>query len=182
MSDYEGRLAGLVEDFINTYDLYLEEPEHLRDTSDLQRFLVSHGIETGQPITHQTLEQVRQLRTHLRECWAADSLEEMAQRLNPLLARAQVVVQVEPEGQRLSLQFDVPVEAPLVQRLAVNCAAGMIVVVQNYGLERMRSCAAEPCRDVFVDVSRNKSRRFCSERCANRYNVAAFRERQKHID
>jgi predicted RNA-binding Zn ribbon-like protein len=45
--------------------------------------------------------------------------------------------------------------------------------------ERMRSCAAPPCRNVFVDLSRNRSRRYCDSRtCGNRLHVAAYRARR----
>jgi predicted RNA-binding Zn ribbon-like protein len=40
-------------------------------------------------------------------------------------------------------------------------------------------CAAAPCTNVYVDTSPNQSRRYCSERCSSRANVAAFRARQK---
>ena len=39
-------------------------------------------------------------------------------------------------------------------------------------------CAAPDCDDVLVDLSKNRSRRFCGTTCANRVNVAAFRARR----
>lgn len=184
MNTYFGSTSQLIEDFINTYDLYLDEPEHLREPDDLRHFLSAHALELGkgERITHQTLEAARQLRSQLRTCWSADSTDDMAQALNPLLAQALVYVQVKPGEQNLSLQFDATPDASLLQRLSLACAGGLIAVAQQHGIDRMRSCAAEPCRDVFVDTSRNKSRRFCSERCANRYNIAAFRDRQRQSD
>jgi predicted RNA-binding Zn ribbon-like protein len=38
---------------------------------------------------------------------------------------------------------------------------------------------AETCPDVYVDTSRNASRRYCSDTCASRATVAAYRARQK---
>lgn len=181
MNTYNVAAAQLVEDFINTYDLYLDEPEHLREPDDLRHFLSAYKLEPGvaESITQQTLEAVRQLRAELRACWSADNSDEMAQALNPLLAGALVNVQVKAGEQTLSLEFDAAPDASLLQRLTLACARGLIALAQQHGLDRMRSCAAEPCQDVFVDTSRNKSRRFCSERCANRYNIAAFRDRQR---
>ncbi|HEY5400209.1 MAG TPA: CGNR zinc finger domain-containing protein [Trebonia sp.] len=43
---------------------------------------------------------------------------------------------------------------------------------------RLRVCAADDCEDVLVDLSKNRSRRFCSLTCANRVNVAAYRSRR----
>jgi len=179
VSNYAEYQARLVEDLINTYDLYLDEPERLRAPDDLQRFLAAHGFDPGEHITGETLEAVRELRAGLRACWNAETFEALARRLNPLLGREPVALRVEPDGDRLALWIEAPPDAALIERLAVACAAGLIALAQQHGPERLRSCAAEPCRDVFVDTSRNKSRRFCSDRCANRYNVAAFRERQK---
>ena len=44
-------------------------------------------------------------------------------------------------------------------------------------LERLRLCAADDCDNVHVDLSKNRSRRFCGTLCANRTNVAAYRTR-----
>ena len=38
-------------------------------------------------------------------------------------------------------------------------------------------CAAEGCGNFFVDQSRNRTRRFCSNACASRTTVAAYRAR-----
>ena len=40
-------------------------------------------------------------------------------------------------------------------------------------------CAAEDCMQPFVDLGRGKPRRFCSEPCATRTRVAAFRRRRR---
>jgi predicted RNA-binding Zn ribbon-like protein len=40
-------------------------------------------------------------------------------------------------------------------------------------------CAAEGCSNFFVDQSRNRTRRFCSNTCASRTTVAAYRARSR---
>jgi predicted RNA-binding Zn ribbon-like protein len=50
-------------------------------------------------------------------------------------------------------------------------------VIRTQQLERLRLCAADDCDSVHVDLSKNRSRRFCSTLCANRTNVAAYRTR-----
>nr|WP_264674235.1 CGNR zinc finger domain-containing protein [Nocardioides lijunqiniae] len=47
------------------------------------------------------------------------------------------------------------------------------------GPSRLGVCEAAPCDHVFVDTSPNRSRRYCSERCSSRANVAAYRARRK---
>ena len=55
----------------------------------------------------------------------------------------------------------------------------MVDVLRMGELDRLRVCAADDCADVYVDGSKNRSRRFCSTRCSNRTNTAAFRERAR---
>ena len=55
---------------------------------------------------------------------------------------------------------------------------GLANVVCDYGKTRLGVCRAVDCECVYVDVSRNAQRRFCSDACANRTNVAAFRARR----
>ena len=40
-------------------------------------------------------------------------------------------------------------------------------------------CQARGCARLFVDQSRNRSRRFCGNTCASRTTVAAYRARQR---
>ena len=43
---------------------------------------------------------------------------------------------------------------------------------------RLGVCAAERCDRVYVDTSRNATRRFCSTACQSRTKAAAFRARR----
>mgnify|MGYP006209976951 CR=1 FL=1 len=47
------------------------------------------------------------------------------------------------------------------------------------GATRLGLCSEPRCDNVYVDTSPNQSRRYCSDRCSSRANVAAFRARQK---
>jgi predicted RNA-binding Zn ribbon-like protein len=61
--------------------------------------------------------------------------------------------------------------------MAVEAAMAFTDVIRTRQLGRLRLCAAADCRNVHVDLSKNRSRRFCSTACANRTNVAAYRTR-----
>ena len=67
----------------------------------------------------------------------------------------------------------------MAARYAANAVMGLAVLVTQLGLDRLGICAAAGCRNAFVDTSTNRSRRYCSDRCATRANVAAYRARQK---
>jgi predicted RNA-binding Zn ribbon-like protein len=56
---------------------------------------------------------------------------------------------------------------------------GLAIIVVDYGATRLGVCGAERCDNVFIDTSPNRSRRYCSDRCSSRANVAAYRARRK---
>lgn len=58
---------------------------------------------------------------------------------------------------------------------------GLVLLVTELGAARMGRCAAEGCRRAFVDTTTNRSRRFCSTRCATRTNVAQYRRRRRAV-
>jgi predicted RNA-binding Zn ribbon-like protein len=62
--------------------------------------------------------------------------------------------------------------------LAVEAAMAFADVIRSGQFDRLRICAAVDCDDVLVDLSKNRSRRFCGTACANRVNVAAYRTRR----
>ena len=56
---------------------------------------------------------------------------------------------------------------------------GLATLVCDLGATRLGVCNADSCTHVFVDTSPNRSRRYCSDRCSSRANVAAYRARQR---
>ncbi|MBO1768289.1 CGNR zinc finger domain-containing protein [Allobranchiibius sp. GilTou38] len=56
---------------------------------------------------------------------------------------------------------------------------GLATVLGSEYADRLGVCAAPACDRVFVDVSRNGLRRFCSEACQSRVKAAAHRARQR---
>jgi predicted RNA-binding Zn ribbon-like protein len=61
---------------------------------------------------------------------------------------------------------------------AAGCAAGLAVVIGSEYADRLGVCSAPRCDRVYVDTSRNGTKRFCSTGCQNRVKAAAFRARQ----
>ncbi|GCE31348.1 hypothetical protein KDA_68320 [Dictyobacter alpinus] len=183
MKDYFKNLIQLAEDFVNTYDLYLEQPEWLQNTHDLETFLLKHSIKFSESLGEEILHEAYQLRDQLRMVYEAKDDEDAAHILNGLLRGAQFQVKlVHEDTQNWQVQvWNEPGMAPL-QQLRAASAVGLSYALEHYGKSRLRSCASEPCRDVFLDTSRNGTRRFCNDRCANRYNIAAFRARQRRLE
>ena len=72
--------------------------------------------------------------------------------------------------------------APLAERIRVESALALTDVIRLSEWDPLRTCAATDCTGVFVDFSRNGSKRFCSMRCGNRMNMADFRARAAASD
>ncbi|MGW5382176.1 CGNR zinc finger domain-containing protein [Nocardia sp. NPDC003963] len=70
-------------------------------------------------------------------------------------------------------------DAPIDERVKAYTAAGL-AELYCAAPGRIGECGRTDCPRVFVDTSRNGRRRFCSERCANRVNVARHRARVAH--
>ena len=61
---------------------------------------------------------------------------------------------------------------------AARAALGLLEAIRDLGWQRFGRCAGEPCRCAFVDRSRNRSRRYCCELCADRVAQASYRRRK----
>src|SRR6478735_7739464 len=62
--------------------------------------------------------------------------------------------------------------------LADETAMAMVDVIRADEMSRLGVCADDGCGGVVLDLSRNRSKRFCSPACSNRNAVAAYRARQ----
>ncbi|HCA88285.1 MAG TPA: zf-CGNR multi-domain protein [Streptomyces sp.] len=62
---------------------------------------------------------------------------------------------------------------------AATASMGLAFHLTELGADRLGICQAAPCRNAYLDTSTNRSRRYCSDRCATRANVAAYRARKR---
>jgi predicted RNA-binding Zn ribbon-like protein len=111
---------------------------------------------------------------------ASNDREEQAvvDRLNELLAKHPVTPYISGHGKGWHMHVaDQHTSVPDV--LVAESLMGLSTLVCELGANRLGVCDATPCTDVFVDTSPNRSRRYCSDRCSSRANVAAYRARQR---
>ena len=66
---------------------------------------------------------------------------------------------------------------PAERWLGQLLAAKLALVAAGDPAVTLGRCAAAGCANYFVDQSRNRTRRFCSNACASRTTVAAYRAR-----
>lgn len=123
------------------------------------------------------LEAVRELRPTLAGFWSGDK-DAVVRIVNQVLAERRALPQlVQHDEWDYHVHATAP-DAPLADRMAVEAAMAMADVIRTGELGRLRVCGGEDCEDVFLDLSKNRSRRFCDGTCGNRANVAAYRARR----
>jgi predicted RNA-binding Zn ribbon-like protein len=131
----------------------------------------------GDKARKQELRAVRALRPRLRELWFLDE-DAAVEAVNALLRDGNALPQLVKHDAWDYHLHATSREAPLATRMAVEAAMAVVDVIRAGELDRLKVCDADDCDDVLVDLSKNRSRRFCSTLCANRTNVAAYRTRQ----
>lgn len=119
------------------------------------------------------------LRTAVRDALASLSEVDLARRANSLLAEHDAQVAL-VRHDKLSWHLHATSRrrgrtADAISQFALS----LLLIVEAGEQSRLTTCADVTCDSVVFDVSRNRSRRFCSAACGNRQAVAAFRERRR---
>ncbi len=108
----------------------------------------------------------------------------VVEQLNELLSKHPVTPYIAGHGAKDGQEPDWHMhvadrQSSVAELLIAESLMGLSTLVCDLGATRLGVCDASPCTDVFVDTSPNQSRRYCSDRCSSRANVAAYRARQK---
>lgn len=169
--------AALVNTLWGGEDAGSDHGDGLASVADLGRF-VTRWRWTGVTVDDETeLAAVRDLRPRLAELWGRDEAH-VVDLANTLAAEAGAVPRlVDHDGLGWHLHAT-PDDAPLATRMAVEAALAVMDVVRAGETTRLRGCEADGCRNLYVDLSRNRSRRFCGTTCGNRVAAAAYRGRR----
>ena len=122
------------------------------------------------------LAEVRAARTRLRALWLLDR-DDAVDEVNDLLADARALPQLVRHDDIDWHIHATDIDAPLARRILVEAAMAFVDVIRADEVERLRVCDADDCESLYVDMSKNASRRFCSTRCGNRMAVRAYRAR-----
>jgi predicted RNA-binding Zn ribbon-like protein len=182
-ASYSDDPVALAVDLVNTYG-WVSGTESLNTVADLRSFLAQKDSswlpELPDP-AEDDLESVRSLRASLHDAFATDDAEAAVEAINRILAASGAAPVLSAHGDRPHLHFE-PATDTVGDWLAVVTAMGLATVIAEEGLDRLGVCAAHNCSDAFIDTSRNRSRRHCSDGCRSRENVAAFRRRQRDAD
>lgn len=156
----------------------LDDPDAFSNVGDLDEFFTRFGYSGRFDGDHGELEAVRSIRSALRDLLTCDR-DDAAVLVNDVLAREAAPPRlVRHDGLDWHIHA-VPDDAPLAVRVVVETAMALLDVVRVDEMSRLAICADEACRGVVVDLSRNRSKKFCSLTCGNRNAVHAFRARRK---
>jgi predicted RNA-binding Zn ribbon-like protein len=154
----------------------------LEDLDDLTNLLAQRPW-LAERASGRDVGALRRVRRELRTVFeiAHSDETEVVERLNELLARHPLCPFISGHDRQTWHLHIAERESSVAETVAAETLMGMAVVVCDFGPDRFGVCAAERCGNVFVDTSPNRSRRYCSERCSSRANVAAFRARRRAL-
>lgn len=155
------------------------EGDELADRAGLDAYLRVHPYTGRVDGDEAELGAVRALRERIRVIWHASERDEVVAIVNALLADSRPRPQLARHDEwDWHLHLADP-RAPLADRIGAEAAMGFVDLIRTDDLDRLHRCAAPDCDDVLVDLSRNRSKRYCDTgNCGNRQHVAAYRARR----
>lgn len=176
--DTEHALASLV-DLVNTAPSTSND-EALPDLAALEDWVLEHDVSGLGRLTEEDLAGVHQLRARVLTVFHAEDDATAAAAVNGLISQAPVTPRLtDHDGYDFHIHYFAE-GASLADHLAVDGGMALAQVLTAGERERLRLCDAPDCDQVLIDLSRNRSKRYCDARtCGNRLHVAAYRSRQK---
>ncbi len=167
--------ADLAVRLVNTASLGHEGGDQLA-TLDGLRDLVADREHLNHGVTRLDLEELRGLREEFRAFFTAcanGNGAQAADQLNSLLIQHPVHPQLSGhDGQPWHVHYTE--SGSMADKYAAGAAMGLAVRLSELGVDRFGACQTPPCQGVFIDASETGSRRYCSDRCADRAAATLF--------
>lgn len=162
---------------VNTLPGY-DGSDRMRTAADLDAYLAENPYTGEISRDEASLAAIRSIRSRIRELWDVDR-DGAVPLVNAMLqdgrALPRLVIHDDFDWHIHATSDD----APLSTRILVEVAMAFVDVIRSDEYERVRVCDADDCESVYIDFSRNGSKRYCdSGNCGNRMNVNAYRERK----
>ena len=152
--------------------------ELLPDPAALDAFLDTWAFTGDRVGDLPELTAVHALRAELAQMWDADT-DGVVAVVNRLLQEGRALPQLVRHGDWGWHVHATEAGAPVAHRMAVEAAMAVTDLVRTEELDRLGRCEAEGCGAALVDLTKNRSRRFCDASCANRTHAAAYRARRQ---
>ena len=154
-----------------------EPPDTLTTLEELDAFFRGFGYSGWSTRKRSDLDDIRAIRGEVRRLLTS-ARDEAVATVNLWLAEAQAIPRLVRHDEMDWHIHAIADTAPMASRIRVETAMAMIDVIRADEMSRLGVCADGDCEGVVLDLSRNRSRRFCSTACTNRAAVAAYRARQ----
>jgi predicted RNA-binding Zn ribbon-like protein len=147
----------------------LETPQHLLS------WLAEAGLGAPGRSSSTELDEARRLRDGLRGALASGDTEAVARLVDGWL---------EPAPMRVVVDHATLAVRPVATEPSCRCALVPVALdalsIAREHPDRVRECAAERCPALFLDLSRNRSRRWCSMGlCGARHKSRAYYRRHR---
>ncbi|MFI7245035.1 CGNR zinc finger domain-containing protein [Streptomyces qinglanensis] len=157
-----------------------DSPDTLVSVADLRSYTERTNVSGVGALSEDDVRAVRAVRERFAQVFATEDTRTAARLLNALVAEAGTTPQLtDHDDYDWHVHYFAP-GASVAQHLAADCGMALAFVLVAGERDRLRRCSAPDCRRVFVDLSRNRSRRYCDSRtCGNRLHVAAYRARRR---
>jgi CGNR zinc finger/Putative stress-induced transcription regulator len=169
-----------VVDLVNSQP-QIEGRDTLGDVAALRLFVDQHRVSEVGRLTPDDVTAVQAVRGRFADIFfGAEDDASAAAMLNSMIAEAGTTPRLtDHDGYDWHVHYFAP-GASLAEHLAADGGMALAFLIVAGERERLRRCDAPDCRRAFVDLSRNRSRRYCDSRtCGNRLHVAAYRARRR---
>jgi predicted RNA-binding Zn ribbon-like protein len=176
-TDRTDRDLDLAVELVNTHWVLASPPDRLTDTGVYQRILRDAGEHTlAGELSPDDLPALRELRAQLKPVFAASTVSAAVRVLDPLLRDSAVPARVAADDD--TARWDWGADQHGVTALRTRLLAALVTQLIRHGTARLGICEADPCRCVYVDRSRARTRRYCCDQCNDRAAAAAYRRRR----
>ncbi len=175
--DQVDRDLDLAVELVNTHWVLATPPDRLTDTAVYQRILRDAGEDAlaGQ-LAADDLAELRAVRDQLKPVFTAGTTGAAVGVLDPMLRDAAVPARLAPgDG---TAHWDWGAGQYGMTALRTRLLAALASHLVRHGTARLGTCQAGPCRCVYVDRSRARTRRYCCDQCNDRAAAAAYRRRK----
>ena len=152
--------------------------DRLSELADLDAYLEAYPYTGNIRRDAAELDELRAIRPRLLALWQTDRAGAVPL-VNAMLRDGRALPQLAIHDDYDWHVHATSDDAPLATRILVEVAMAFVDVIRADEYGRVRVCDADDCSGVYIDYSRNGSKRYCdSGNCGNRMNVNAYRRRR----
>jgi len=157
----------------NTYDPCVLPIDILKEDQTFKEFLATHTIVCLDKDLQILRSQLISIRDNIRKIGGMKSDNQALATLYPFITKTKWVMNIEQDE-----QLQISPDSQDIEAIVQMVALGAINLIVKYGVNRIHYCKAQPCEELFCDVSKSARQVFCSKRCANRFGIAQYRNRK----